>query len=138
MWWRLLEVGERIESGDEYWEGSWTAYHACVGLKIEPNDEPARRRVPSSGAEISAGKDRPEDLVKLGDHVGINCGTWFGCTGRVVSASWSDRRNIMLDNVFVGGNRMVITEPLGNVTVLVEPVAETLSQKNCPVCGVIS
>jgi hypothetical protein len=33
---------------------------------------------------------------------------------------------------------MVITEPLGNVTVLVEPVAETLSQKNCPVCGVIS
>jgi hypothetical protein len=139
MWWRLLEVGERIESGDEYWEGSWTAYHACVGLKIEPNDEPARRRVPSSGAEISAGKDRPEDLVKLGDHVGINCGTWFGCTGRVerISPMWFDVR-VELDNVYVGGKRLVITEPLDNVTVLVEPVAETLSPENCPVCGVIS
>jgi hypothetical protein len=142
MWWRLLEVGERIESGDEYYShwngGKWFAYDEHVAGSTIRNDSPVRRRVPSSGAEISAGKDRPENLVKLGDHVGINCGTWFGCTGRVVSASWSDRRNIMLDNVFVGGNRMVITEPLGNVTVLVEPVAETLSQKNCPVCGVIS
>ena len=139
MWWRLLEVGERIESGDEYWEGSWTAYHACVGLNVSPRDNPARRRVPSSGAEISAGKDRPEDLVKLGDHVGINCGTWFGCTGRVTFVfNTSERCCVELDNVYAGGNRMVITEPLDNVTVLVEPVAETLSPENCPVCGVIS
>jgi hypothetical protein len=33
---------------------------------------------------------------------------------------------------------MVITEPLDNVTVLVEPVAETLSPENYPVFGVIS
>jgi hypothetical protein len=111
---------------------------------------PARRRVPSSGAEISAEKYRPDNLVKLGDHVGINCGTWFGCTGRVlgyetivlgvggvISASKSKPR-IMLDNVFAGGNRLVITEPLDNVTVLVEPVAETNPPKNCPVCGVIA
>ncbi len=149
--WRLLEVGERIESGDEYWAGSWTAYHACVGLNVSPRDNPARRRVPSSGAEISAGKDRPDNLVKLGDHVGINCGTWFGCTGRVVGfetvvsagggrmVAVSDSEPcIMLDNVFAGGNRLVITETLDNVTVLVEPVVETNPPGNCPVCGVIA
>jgi hypothetical protein len=134
--WRLLEVGELIESGDEYWAGSWTAV-ACVGLSVSPRDNPARRRVPSSGAEISAEKDRPENLVKLGDHVGINCGTWFGCTGRVVAVSQAGPR-IMLDNVYDFGKPTVITEPLDNVTVLVEPVAETNPPGNCPVCGVIT
>lgn len=141
--WRLLEVGERIESGDEYYShwngGKWFAYDEHVAGRTIRNDSPVRRRVPSSGADFSAGKARPEDLVKLGDHVGINCGTWFGCTGRVTFVfNGLKRCCVELDNVYAGGNRMVITEPLGNVTVLVEPVAETLSQKNCPVCGVIS
>lgn len=140
MWWRLLEVGERIESGDEYWQfNQWTLWPIGLVPTVKSVEDPVRRRVPSSGAEISAGKDRPEDLVKIGDHVGINCGTWFGCTGRVTFVfNTSERCCVELDNVFAGGNRMVITEPLDNVTVLVEPVAETLSPENCPVCGVIS
>jgi hypothetical protein len=138
MWWRLLEVGERIESGDEMWikSGEWSAFSACIGCDV-PSHSPCRRRVPSSGAEISAGKDRPDNLVKLGDHVGINCGTWFGCTGRVVAVSQAGPR-IMLDNVYDFGKPTVVTEPLDNVTVLVEPVVETLSPENCPVFGVIS
>ena len=121
MWWRLLEVGERIESGDEYWAGSWTAYHACFGLNVSPRDNPARRRVPSSGADFSAGKDRPEKLVKLGDRITVKSGTWCGCTGLVFDLDWPV--SVELDNVYAGGNRLVITEPLDNVTVLVEPVA---------------
>ena len=143
MWWRLLEVGERIESGDEWYDTGhakrWKPYSLAIGQIVSVWEVPARRRGPSSGADFSAGKDRPEKLVKLGDHVGINCGTWFGCTGRVTFVfNTSERCCVELDNVYAGGNRLVITEPLDNVTVLVEPVAETLSPENCPVCGVIS
>jgi hypothetical protein len=138
MWWRLLEVGERIESGDEYWQfNQWKLWPIGSLPTVKSVEDPVRRRVPISGAEISAGKDRPENLVKLGDHVGINCGTWFGCTGRVVAVSQAGPR-IMLDNVYDFGKPTVITEPLDNVTVLVEPVAETNPPGKCPVCGVIA
>jgi len=141
--WRLLEVGERIESGDEWYNfravgPRWEPYAASIGHKVAKFDNPGRRRVPSPGAEISAEKDRPDNLVKLGDRVGINCGTWFGCTGRVTRIISVTLVRVELDNVYAGGNRLTIAETLDNVTMLVEPVAETLSLKNCPVCGVIA
>ena len=125
MWWRLLEVGEKRERCDEIFsmspgDGWFQCSNCAVGSTVRKEHAPCRRRVPSSGAEISAGKARPDDLVKLGDHVGINCGTWFGCTGRVTFVfNTSERCCVELDNVYAGGNRMVITEPLDNVTVLV-------------------
>ena len=46
--WRLLEVGEVIERGDEFWNSKlsiWSKYFASVGEVFAEHDSPARRKV---------------------------------------------------------------------------------------------
>jgi hypothetical protein len=180
--WRLLEVGERIQDGDEYYEREkWIKWNACIGLVTNTYDPPTRRRIPDAPkpcADIGATvpdpgegyrlidklKDKPErgdqywnglswvnrafgpndasrfcpgdtyrrkvvepapvPVVKTGDLVGIDSGTWQGCTGRVTRIISITLVRIELDNVYSGGNRLIVAETLDNVTVLAEPVVD--------------
>ena len=125
--WRLLEVGEKSQDGDEYWEDSkgWKKLPAAhIGDMLVLNF-PVRRRVPDPCAEIGAAKSAP--LVKLGDRVTVTSGTWSGCTGKVYAIDHKrgmlTRVGLTLECVFSGGRPYSVWESADNVTVLVEPVA---------------
>jgi hypothetical protein len=182
--WRLLERGEILEHGDEFWTSlGWQKYNHEVGRPFEPGSigHPSRRRIPDAPkpcADIGATvpdpgegyrlidklKDKPErgdqywnglswvnrafgpndasrfcpgdtyrrkvvepapaPVVKTGDLVGIDSGTWQGCTGRVTRIISMTLVRIQLDNVLVGGLPLAVCEPLENVTVLAEPVVD--------------
>jgi len=130
--WRLLEVGEKRERGDEIFsmssgDGWFECSNLAIGSTVRKDHAPCRRRVPDQGADSCAFDNRPEKLVKLGDRVTVKSGTWSGCTGRVFAIDQKrgmpTRVGLTLDNVFAGGHALTLWESADNVAVLVEPVA---------------
>ena len=116
---RLLEIGEVIESGDEWWdEGEWRANNV-VGLTYVV-DIPLRRLV--KPAVTPAASSVPAPVVSIGDRVKVLSGPWAGCTGVVtgfetqVSLSGYGKMTalrdsvpvIELDHVRVGGQRLSV------------------------------
>jgi hypothetical protein len=128
--WRLLEVGEKRERGDEIFsmssgDGWFECSNLAIGSTVRKDHAPCRRRVPDPCAEIGAAKSAP--LVKLRDRVTVTSGTWSGCTGKVYAIDHKrgmlTRVGLTLECVFSGGRPYSVWESADNVTVLVEPVA---------------
>jgi len=70
--WRLLEVGEKRERGDEIFsmssgDGWFECSNLAIGSTVRKDHAPCRRRVPELGADFSAGANRPEKLVNPGN-----------------------------------------------------------------------
>ena len=116
---RLLEIGEVIESGDEWWdEGEWRVNNV-VGLTYVV-DIPLRRLV--KPAVTPAASSVPAPVVSVGDRVKVLSGPWAGCTGVVtgfetqVSLSGYGKMTALrdsvpvveLDHVRVGGQRLTV------------------------------
>lgn len=132
---RLLEVGEVIESGDEWWDsGEWRANNV-VGLTYCV-DIPLRRLV--KPAVTPAASSVPDQVVSVGDRVAVLSGPWAGCTGVVtgfeteVSLSGYGRMTALrdsvpvveLDHVYVGGQRLNVKA--GSIEKLPPVVSEVL------------
>lgn len=109
---RLLEVGEVIEKGDEYYgiEDKWLGFPpSCVGMKTVPHDAPIRRLVTTAASSV------PDPVVSVGDRVNVLSGPWAGCTGVVVE-DWGKPKpdgkfevlsySVRFDFVFVGGPQL--------------------------------
>lgn len=106
---RLLEVGEVIEKGDEYYglEDKWLGFPpSCVGMKTVPHDAPIRRLI--KPAVTPAASSVPDPVVSVGDRVKVLSGPWAGCTGVVRSLDYPQGRTVVMDNVFVGGDRLIV------------------------------
>jgi hypothetical protein len=95
----LLEVGDKIKRGDEFyivdtnvWDDVSIYTH---GLPYKRQYLPIRR---------------PLDSVEPLETVTVPCGTWEGCTGDVFMDGES--KKVRLHNVFYGGKRVVINYPL--------------------------
>ena len=78
---RLLEIGEVIESGDEWYdEGEWRANNVvgmtyCVDIPL--------RRLVKPAVTAKAASSVPDPVVSVGDRVTVLSGPWAGCTGVV-------------------------------------------------------
>ena len=124
---RLLEIGEVIESGDEWYdEGAWRANNV-VGL-LYVVDIPLRRLV--KPAVTPAASSVPAPVVSVGDRVTVLSGPWAGCTGVVTLLDkwnqWNTDVSVMLDNVHVGGCRLGLVSPVSQVEKLPPVVPEVL------------
>lgn len=125
---RLLEIGEVIESGDEWYdEGAWRANNV-VGL-LYVVDIPLRRLV-KPAVTPAAESVKPVQVVSVGDRVKVLTGPWAGCTGVVTLLDkwnqWNTDVSVMLDNVHVGGCRLGLVSPVSQVEPLPPVVPEVL------------
>lgn len=125
---RLLEIGEVIESGDEWWdEGEWRANNV-VGLTYVV-DIPLRRLI-KPAVTPAAESVKPVQVVSVGDRVKVLTGPWAGCTGVVTLLDkwnqWNTDVSVMLDNVHVGGCRLGLVSPVSQVEPLPPVVPEVL------------
>ena len=176
---RLLEVGEVIESGDEYFDvREWKPFRHLVGLPIMGSTLPSRRLVtPAASSVPDPGEGwrllKPDELVQqgdqyysksigwiesdnwrtngkqgtnpafvlgyrrrvppvvsVGDRVKVLTGPWAGCTGYVRYArkylAMPDDLSVMLDNVFVGGEKLTVVVLTASVEKLPPVVPEVL------------
>lgn len=138
---RLLEVGEVIESGDEWWdEGEWRANNV-VGLTYCV-DIPLRRLV--KPAVTPAASSVPDPVVSVGDRVKVLSGPWAGCTGVVtgfeteVSLSGYGKMTALrdsvpvveMDYVRVGGQRLTVQESKVEKLPPVAPVVPAVSYRD--------
>ena len=133
---RLLEIGEVIESGDEWYDasGEWRPNNV-VGLTYVV-DIPLRRLV-KPAVTPAAEPVKSDPVVSAGDRVTVLSGPWAGCTGVVtgfetqVSLSQTSMRAmrdsvpvVRLDHVHVGGSRLVVKS--GSLEKLAPVVPEVL------------
>ena len=109
---RLLEVGEVIEKGDEIWSDKkgWFSAELSIGENVPTWAAPMRRLANPAVTPAAS-------VVNVGDRVKVLSGPWAGCTG-VVIGSLPMNLKIKMDNVLVGGNNLtmivgkVAVEPL--------------------------
>ena len=117
---RLLEIGEVIESGDEWWdEGEWRVNNV-VGL-LYVVDIPLRRLV-NPAVTPAAESVKPDPVVSVGDRVTVLSGPWAGCIGVVtgfetqvslpgygnIPAMMDSVPVVEMDYVRVGGQRLSV------------------------------
>lgn len=117
---RLLEIGEVIESGDEWWdEGEWRVNNV-VGLTYVV-DIPLRRLV-KPAVTAKAASSVPDPVVSVGDRVKVLSGPWAGCIGVVtgfetqvslpgygnIPAMMDSVPVVEMDYVRVGGQRLSV------------------------------
>lgn len=101
--WRLLEVGEVIEKGDEsYRETRWDDIGHCLGWRVTASFCPIRRKI---------------EPVSVGDRVEVVSGTWSKSCGVVVGILPMNLK-ITLENVFVGGSMLTLIVGKSSVTAL--------------------
>jgi len=118
---RLLEVGEVIEKGDEIWSDKkgWFSAELSIGENVPTWAAPMRRLVNPAVTPAAS-------VVNVGDRVKVLSGPWAGCTG-VVIGSLPMNLKIKMDNVFVGGNNLtMIVGKTSSVELLPPVVPEVL------------
>lgn len=121
---RLLEIGEVIESGDEWYEeGVWRSNNV-VGLTYVV-DIPLRRLV-KPAVTPAAESVKPAPVVSVGDRVTVLSGPWAGCTGVVTGFDYPERHTVMLDHVRVGGQRLIVISLAKDLEKLPPVVPEVL------------
>ena len=108
--WRLVEIGEVIENGDEYWQfGEWTKLPIGSSPTVKYVADPVRRW---------AGEKKPAvPAVSVGDRVEVVSGTWAKSCGVVVGILPMNLK-ITLENVFVGGSMLTLIVGKSSVTAL--------------------
>jgi hypothetical protein len=108
--WRLVEIGEVIEKGDEYWQfGEWTKWPIGSTPTVKYVTDPVRRW---------AGEKKPaEPAVSVGDRVEVVSGTWVKSHGTVLGILPMNLK-IKLENVFVGGSPLVFIVGKNDVAAL--------------------
>jgi len=107
--WRLVEIGEVIENGDEIWaDADWNSFSTNAGQRKWVTN-PVRRW---------AGEKKPaEPAVSVGDRVEVISGTWAKSCGTVLGILPMNLK-IKLDNVFVGGKPLTIRVSPSDVAAL--------------------
>jgi hypothetical protein len=107
--WRLLEVGEVIENGDEIWaDADWNSFSTNAG----------QRKYVTNPVRRWAGEKKPaEPAVSVGDRVEVISGTWAKSCGTVLGILPMNLK-IKLDNVFVGGKPLTIRVSPSDVAAL--------------------
>lgn len=117
---RLLEIGEVIETGDEWYdEGAWRVNNVVGQTYVV--DIPLRRLVTPAVTAKAAESVKSDPVVNVGDRVTVLTGPWAGCTGVVTGFEvqvsmlqtsmrvWRDSVPVVeLDHVRVGGQRLTV------------------------------
>ncbi len=118
---RLLEIGEVIESGDEWYDanGEWRPNNS-VGLTYVV-DIPLRRLV-KPAVTPAADPVKPDPAVSVGDRVTVLSGPWAGCTGVVIEFDYPQGCVVNLDHVHVGGSQLSVVSPVEKLAPVVPEV----------------
>jgi hypothetical protein len=108
--WRLVEIGEVIENGDEIWaDADWNSFCMNAG-QCKWVTNPVRRW---------AGEKKPAvPAVSVGDRVEVVSGTWAKSCGVVLHLPFRGTLGIKLENVFVGGKSLTIRVSSSEVAAL--------------------
>ena len=108
--WRLVEIGEVIENGDEYWQfGEWIKWPIGSTPTVKYVGDPVRRWAGEKKSAVPA--------ISVGDRVEVISGTWAKSCGTVLGILPMNLK-IKLENVFVGGKPLTIRVSPSDVAAL--------------------
>jgi len=121
---RLLEVGEVIENGDEHWiDGRWYEWRASVGMKIDEADPPSRRLMKTAVTPAATTPDPGDgwrlltagETIQSGDQYSNRVDKdWQKCLTSV-SATVEQWRNRLGDQTFCVRRRIEKPAPVVSV-----------------------